>query len=82
MIYDRTHGPRAGYFGLELRVGGKTDQTETFAANFMSGKKAYFVESHDVGLSFRSLNLLSICCVGPERQKQFKTFHKRVRTEL
>lgn len=40
MIYDRTHGPRAGYFGLELRVRGKTDQTETFAANFVSGKKS------------------------------------------
>lgn len=59
---------------------GKTIRRQISQQTLCPGN-AYFVDSHDVGLSLRSLNLLSICCVGPERQKQFKTFHKRARSE-
>lgn len=34
-----------------------------------AGDVTYLGESQDVGLSFKSPNFPSICCVGPERQK-------------
>lgn len=65
-----------GIFGLE--AGGKTKGQEGKYRHKL-GRNAYFVESHDVGLSLRSQNLLSICCVGPERQKTpFRSFRTRV----
>lgn len=67
VIHDRADGPRAVYFGLEL--GAKTIRRQISQQYSSCPGNAYFVESHDVGLSLRSLNLLSICCVGPERQK-------------
>lgn len=64
--HDRADGPRAGYFGLEL--GAKTIRRQ-ISQQTSRLENAYFVESHDVGLSLRSLNLLSICCVGPKKNK-------------
>lgn len=62
---DRAGGPRAEYLGLEPRAeDGKRHNKHR------DRESSYFVESHDVGLIFRSLNLLSTCCVGPVRQNK------------